>query len=339
MNLNNTEKHPFSIFLNAIFIGVFVTAICSIVLLIPHLEEIKNKTYDILKSPRLEIISMQIISMIGIFILPTIIFSIMVKQDLIKLFNLDKAFNYKKYIYALLLAVVLFPILINIQYLVTQLPIPESLKLKAEAQDLMGKKVFDVLLNAPGILNFLGMVLMVGIGAGLSEELFFRGFLMKILEKHIGGIIYGVFVFLALVFSFEFSYIYFGICILTSILLGFLYNKAGEKSKQWLAIFLSSFIFSAFHASIYNLLPIMIVGILLGFIYIKTNDLKLNIFLHATYNSFQVILNYMFNNKMINFDIDSMEYVPIYVWAICAVVAVLLVKLIIKSNENISNQN
>jgi hypothetical protein len=34
-----------------------------------------------------------------------------------------------------------------------------------------------------------------------------------------------------------------------------------------------------------------------------------------------------------------MEYVPVYIWAICAVLAVLLIKLIIKSNENISSQS
>ena len=83
----------------------------------------------------------------------------------------------------------------------------------------------------------------------------------------------------------------------------------------------------------------MIVGVLLGFIYSKTNDLKLNIFLHATYNSFQVMLNYMFNDKIINFDIDKLEYVPIYIWVVCAVIGVLLVKLIIKNHANISNQS
>jgi uncharacterized protein len=339
MNLNNTDKHPFLLFLNALMIGLFVTAVCSMVLMIPHYEEIKSQIYDPLASPRCELIIMQFVSMIGLFILPPVMFAIFVKQDFIKVFNLDKKVEFKKYVYATLLAVVLFPILINIQYVITLLPLPESMRASAEAQKLLGEKIFGIFLDFPGLPNFMLMILMIGVGAGLTEELFFRGFLLKILENHIKAVVYGVFVFLAMIFLYKFSFIYLAMCILIAIGFGFLYHKSGKKSRQWLAIILSSFIFSAFHASIYNFLPIMMVGVLLSFIYTKTNDLKLNIFLHALYNSLQVILNYMFINKMINFDIDKMEFVPVYIWAICAVLAVLLIKLIIKSNENISSQS
>lgn len=339
MNLNNPEKQPFLSFLNALLIGVFVTAVCSIILLIPHFPELMNQTYDPLTSPRIELITMQFISMIGLFILPPVIFAIFIKQDFIKTFNLDKVANYKKYLYALILAIVLFPILINIQYFITQLPFPESIKATAEAQKLMAEKIFGILLDHPGILNLSIMILMVGIGAGLTEELFFRGFLLKILEKHVKGFVFGIFAFLACLSCFSFSFIYLCVCIVFALILGYIYHKSGAKTKQFLAIILSAVIFSAFHSSIYNFLPIMIVGVLLGFIYTKTDDLKLNIFLHATYNSFQVILNYMFNNKIINFDIDKLEFVPIYIWVVCAVIAVLLVKLIINNHENISSQS
>jgi uncharacterized protein len=339
MNLNNTEKHPFLLFLNALMIGLFVTAVCSMVLMIPHFDEIKSQTYDPLSSPRSELITMQLVSMIGLFILPPVMFAIFVKLDFVKVFNLDTKFDFKKYIYATLLALVLFPILINIQYLITLLPLPESMRASAEAQKLMGEKIFGIFLDYPGLPNFMLMILMIGVGAGLTEELFFRGFLLKILEKHIKGMVYGLFAFLAMICCYKFSLVYLAICVLISAGLGFLYHKSSEKPRKWLAIFMSSFIFSAFHASIYNFLPIIMVGVLLSFIYSRMNDLKLNIFLHALYNSLQVILNYLFINKMIKFDIDSMEYVPVYIWAICAVLAVLLIKLIIKSNENISSQS
>lgn len=295
MNLNNPIKYPFLLFIGCILTGILIMGIFSAFILFPYMLEMTSPSFDLMQLPREKIISTQIISMICFFILPPVLFALFSKNDFIKTFNLDKPINSKKYLIAIGLAFVLFPIVLNLQYFVTELSLPQTLRAAADLQEAVNQKIINLFLDYPGIANLLFMVLMIGVGAGVTEELFFRGLLMSLLAK-------------------------------------------GFKS-QWAAIVISGFIFSIFHANVYNFLPILLVGILLGYIYYKTGDLKLNIFLHATYNSLQVILNYLFDNKFINFDIDNMKFVPVYIWAICLVIAVLLVKLIITKHENISSTN
>lgn len=292
MNLINQPKNIFLLFIGTAAIGIMVTFVCSSLILIPYFSEISNKTFDMLSLPREKIISIQAINMIGFFIIPPILFALFSKNDFIHVYNLDKAIQWKPYLYALLLALVLFPILINIQHYTTRLPFPESFKSYAELQKVTNEKIIKLFLDYPGVPNLLMMVGIIGIGAGLTEELFFRGLFMPLLSK--------------------------------------LFNSS------WSAIIISGIIFSAFHANIYDFLPISFVGILLGYIYTQTGDLKLNIFLHAVYNSFQVILNYLHNHHFIQADIDKIESVPMYVSIVCIALAGIFVTLIIKSNEHVS---
>jgi membrane protease YdiL (CAAX protease family) len=61
--------------------------------------------------------------------------------------------------------------------------------------------------------------------------------------------------------------------------------------KWWLAIGLSSVIFTLFHASISEFLPIFIAGVLLGYVYYLTSSITLSILLHFLFNGLQVVLS------------------------------------------------
>jgi len=293
MNLLNQPKNPYLLFIGTVMMGVFITIICSMLLLIPYLSDIANHSLNMMLLPREKLISLQVANMLGLFIFPPILYALFSKNEFLHTFNLDKKIEIKHCLYAFLLALGLFPVLINIQYIITQLPLPEAIKHSAEIQKLANEKILSLFLDFPGIPNLVLMVLIIGIGAGLTEELFFRGLLMPLIAR--------------------------------------------ITKSQWTGIVLSGVIFSAFHANLYDFIPIVMVGMLLGYIYTATGDLKLNIFLHATYNSFQVVLNYLFNNKMLSFDIDKLEYVPIYVFVVCLAVCAIFVKLITKKNEHISH--
>ena len=293
MNLKNDVKNELLLFIVVLSIGVFVSIAFSFMVLKPYWGTIFNGAQlDMLSLPREKTISLQVISMIGFFIIPPVLFSLFSKNEFMETFNLHRIFSVKKYLYAFLLALVLFPVLINIQYLVMQIPFPESWKAIAEAQRAANESIIAMFLDYPGIPNLVFMIFMIGVGAGLTEELFFRGLLLPLFKKWF--------------------------------------------NSKWAAIILSSAIFSLFHLNAYDFLPILLVGILFGYLYTKTWDLKLNIFIHAVYNSFQVVLNYFKNQNLIDLDINNVDYVPIWLWVLCFIAAGIFLKLILKENEHIS---
>lgn len=62
--------------------------------------------------------------------------------------------------------------------------------------------------------------------------------------------------------------------------------------KAWLSIAVSALLFGFFHASVYQMLPIMLAGAVLAWVYHITSSLWLNILLHLIFNGLQVILAY-----------------------------------------------
>ncbi|MBL7790209.1 MAG: CPBP family intramembrane metalloprotease [Chitinophagales bacterium] len=293
MNLSNQPKNFTLLLIGCIIIGVMVAVTLCAIILIPFIDIAHGDGLDMLSLPREKLISVQTIQMIGFFILPPVLFALFSKNDFLTCFNFDKPNGVTKYLFATFLALALFPVLINFQYWTIQAPWPESIKIIAENQKALNEKIIGIFLNEPGLGNLLFMIGMIGIGAGLTEELFFRGLLMPWIER--------------------------------------------ITKNTWAAIIMSGTIFSMFHSNFYDFLPIVVVGILFGYIYSKTRDLKLNIYIHALYNSSQVILNYLYKNKMIAVNLEEIEQVPILAWAICLAVVIFLVYKIVKNYEYISD--
>jgi len=291
MNLSNPTKNFSLLLIGCISIGVLVTLTFSAILLMPFIDLTSSSSLDMLSLPRQKLISIQVVQMIGFFILPPVLFALFSKNDFLNCFNLDKSNEPKKYLLAAILALVLFPVLINFQYWGMALPLSESLRATADLQKAMNEKIIGIFLNEPGLANLSFMILIIGVGAGLTEELFFRGFLMPWIER--------------------------------------------LTKNTWSAIILSGAIFSIFHTNLYDFIPILIVGILFGYIYSKTRDLKLNIFIHALYNSIQVVLNYLNENKYINVNLEEIKSVPILIWIVCLSIVVFLIYKLAKDYEHL----
>ena len=285
MNLTNPPKNFSLLLFGCIAIGVMVTITFSALLIAPYIDLINSKGFDMLSLPRGKLISVQAIQMIGFFVLPPVLFALFSKNDFLSCFNLNKSFQLKKYLLAAAIALLLFPVLINIQYWFMSAPIPESMKVAADMQKALNEKIIGLFLNEPGLSNLFLMILIIGVGAGLTEELFFRGLLMPWIER--------------------------------------------KTKSTWSAIIISGSIFSIFHANFYDFFPILFAGILFGYLYSKTLDLKLNIFIHALYNSAQVVLNYLNENKYIEANLEEVKSIPILIWIIClSIVAFLIYKLV-----------
>lgn len=66
---------------------------------------------------------------------------------------------------------------------------------------------------------------------------------------------------------------------------GFLLTSLTRYLNSWSAILLSGFIFAAVHLSLSEVLPLTVLGIVLGFVYTRSRNLLSSILLHALWNS------------------------------------------------------
>jgi membrane protease YdiL (CAAX protease family) len=292
MNWKQRPSHPVLLFVGSTILGWLCLLVFALLAIgLTNGWNISSFSPDIFS--RSLLIIMQIIQMVCVFILPAVFFALFSKNKFLSLYHLESKVNWKKYLIALLFAIVLFPILISMEYWIEQFPFPNSIRIIAENQNALIEQMMKLFLDKPGFVNFAIMYCLVGVGAGLTEELFFRGLLMPVI--------------------------------------------ADTTKSTWIGIIVSSGIFAAMHFSIYNLLPILLIAILLGYLYSQTQDLKLNIFIHAMFNGFQVLANYLHQIKLLPTDIDYVKTFPLIFVFPCIAIAIFLYSKLISKNENLSN--
>ena len=74
---------------------------------------------------------------------------------------------------------------------------------------------------------------------------------------------------------------------------GFMYNAIKAKFGVKKGLFLSSFLFAAFHMHLVGFLPIMLLGLLLAYLYEKTGSLIASITVHIIHNSLMIVLIFL----------------------------------------------
>ena len=91
------------------------------------------------------------------------------------------------------------------------------------------------------------------------------------------------------------------------------------------AIWVSAVIFSAFHFQFFGFIPRMLLGALFGYIYYWSGSLFLAMLAHFIQNGFTLFMLYLYQNDLIQYDIDNTEAVPLYSVAIFTVISALLI--------------
>ena len=76
------------------------------------------------------------------------------------------------------------------------------------------------------------------------------------------------------------------------------------------AIWISAFIFSAFHMQFFGLVPRMLLGALFGYLYVWSGNLWMPMIAHFVNNSFSVLMIYLFQKGIISIDMESAEAAP-----------------------------
>ena len=111
------------------------------------------------------------------------------------------------------------------------------------------------------------------------------------------------------------------------------------RHKEYLGLFLCSMLFSVMHFSIYNFVPILIAGLIFGFIALKTKNLKLNILIHSFFNGIQLILNYLYQVKVINYNIEKEVHFQFVFLVICSITLLISLYFLTKHNEHLPHKS
>ncbi|MCK4638890.1 MAG: CPBP family intramembrane metalloprotease, partial [Bacteroidales bacterium] len=113
--------------------------------------------------------------------------------------------------------------------------------------------------------------------------------------------------------------------------------KEWTKNIHW-AVFISAVLFSAFHLQFYGFLPRLMLGILLGYMFVWTGSIWVPIFIHFINNAAAVIFVYIVNKSKLETNLESFGATD-NLWLIIGsflIVAVLLT-VIYKKRGNIQN--
>ncbi len=107
------------------------------------------------------------------------------------------------------------------------------------------------------------------------------------------------------------------------------------SNKPWLAILLSSMVFALLHGTFFKIIPIFVLGILLGTVYHFTRNLWYTIIIHFLNNGLGVLsVYYADKSKFLKTLTDDKLAVPLYAAAFSLLVSIAIVYLMSrKSNE------
>lgn len=102
--------------------------------------------------------------------------------------------------------------------------------------------------------------------------------------------------------------------------------------REWtknthIAIWGTAFIFSFIHFQFYGFVPRVLLGAMLGYLFVWSGSLWVPIIAHAFNNGAQVVLAYLHEHSIIPFDITSDELLPVYVTLIATSLCVILLWL------------
>ena len=199
-----------------------------------------------------------------VFIIPAIAVAMLSTRFPASLLAVDKLPDFRMTVLAIVALLLSLPAMNLIIEWNQNISLPESLKSIEEQMRNMEQSAeasIKLLLGGSNIAGLIVNILIVGVLAGFSEELFFRGALQRLLTS--GGIM------------------------------------------PHLMIWVTAFIFSAFHLQFFGFVPRMLLGAFFGYLLWWSGSLWLPILLHSLNNSIVVIAEWVNENQVDATDINK----------------------------------
>lgn len=186
-----------------------------------------------------------------VFILPAVITAAMISSLPARFLGIDRTFTMGQLLLAVTVMLVSLPAMNFLVKFNAELTLPESMgaieKWMRESED-NAQQLVETMLGGDSVGSLIVSLLIIGVLAGLSEELFFRGALQNIIGS--------------------------------------------SRMSYHAAIWLTAFIFSAFHMQFYGFFPRWLMGAYFGYLLYWSKSLWLPILIHIFNNSLVVYVSW-----------------------------------------------
>ncbi|MFH1004686.1 MAG: CPBP family intramembrane glutamic endopeptidase [Bacteroidota bacterium] len=110
--------------------------------------------------------------------------------------------------------------------------------------------------------------------------------------------------------------------------------------KVHLSVWITAILFSALHVQFYGFIPRMILGVVLGYIYVWSGSLWLSMLFHFLNNGMAVVISYLISNKIIS---ESVETVgaekETWIYVVVSVIVSIWLLIIIYKDSNLKKQS
>lgn len=234
---------------------------------------------------------MQISSQIFTFVLPPILYAMLVKERPFKSLGFSKST-----ILWLILGVAMMYTILPLNSIFTEwnanIKFPESLASFEKLMQDLQENATEIMMRFINVDTIGGLILnlfMIAVLAALGEELLFRSVIQTSLIR---------------------------IC-----------------KNAHIGIFIASAIFSLFHMEFYGLLPRLVLGLLMGYMYYYSRSIWIPMAMHFANNGTIVFLYYLNNIGAINIDVESFGETNIFVLILSIIAMVALFWFTIKLNK------
>jgi membrane protease YdiL (CAAX protease family) len=179
------------------------------------------------------IMAMQAVSTLFMFFLPVYFFALICYRNPSKFIGFKTPFNYRQFLWMMVILVITFPLSGALSELTKILPIPKDWEIKFKAMEAARAAQEAALININTFAKYIISLIVIGILPGIFEEVCFRGGLQNILTRWFKGpwaaILLTSFLFSIIHLSFYGFFVRFAL----GIILGLIFYYSGSL---WLAI-------------------------------------------------------------------------------------------------------
>ncbi|WP_108821420.1 CPBP family intramembrane glutamic endopeptidase [Dysgonomonas sp. Marseille-P4361] len=208
---------------------------------------------ELMQSSSTEMRMAMVIQSICLFLVPSLAFVALCERSSQSYLIPNKEKNIYFLLLAVLLIIVIQPLVGSIGYYNQQMTLPESMssiERWMKQSESSAEESLKLLLGDKTVLSLLLNVLVLGVVAGITEEIFFRGCLQQIIGKIV--------------------------------------------SNKHFMVWITAFIFSTIHFQFYGFFPRLLLGALLGYLFVWSGNILIPIVVHVLHNAMTVIFTYLY---------------------------------------------
>lgn len=233
--------HPFLklILLTAIMLAsMLVVLFAAMIFMLPFtgleiLNQLGDLTSDNLNLQRY----LQVMSHLGLFIIPSVVFAMLVGQNILKYYDGRSTPNYRIIIFSALIIIAAIPLVYYLMQFNQQMSLPESMskieKWMRQAEDT-AEILTKTFLNVNTIPALLFNLFMIAVIPAIGEELIFRGAVQRIFHQWTKNIHVAVIIAAFLFSAMHFQFFGFLPRFVLGVLLGYMFVLTGNI---WVPIF------------------------------------------------------------------------------------------------------